>query len=359
MQRRVVVVGVVCALVVALGAGGWSAWQAWTRTSYEQAVAWLPKPTLRATYTDWADARALAHGTSIGPGSSDQQIAGFLNRAYDLDLTSTSALVDSTAAMNRIYGFSPLEAQWEMYGQSREGSVDVLRLRDSVDLADLERNLRGLGYTPPAQGAGTGGVWAGTTDLVTQIDPSLTPVMQNLVVLPDQHVVLLSDSAAYASAAASVVKGDEPGLDDVPGTTTLAQEAGQPATAVLFASDFACDALSMADADEQDQAQAKQLVAAAGGVNPLAGVVIAMHPDRSLVVGLHFESSDEASQDLRPRVRLASGDAPGQGGTFGERFHVKQAVADGNEIVMQLQPAARNLSLISDLTDGPLLFASC
>jgi hypothetical protein len=329
------------------------------RTSYEDAVSWLPKSTLRATYTDWASVRSLAGGRSLGSSSTTRDVSNFLSRADDLDLTSTSAVVDSTYAMNRLYGFSPLDAQWEMYGQSREGAVDVLRLDRSVDLDGVERNLRRLGYTPPADGAGTGGVWAGTTDLVAQIDPSLTPVMQNVVVLPEQRVVLLSDSDGYASSSAAVVTGDDPGLDEVAGTIALARVAGEPATAVLFASDFACDALSMAEADEEDQAQAKELISAAGGVRPLAGLVIAMHPDRSLVVGMHFESSDRAAEDLRPRVKLASGEAPGQGGTFGERFRVKEAVADGNEIVMQLQPAAKDLSLISDLTEGPLLFASC
>ena len=351
-------VSAVSALLVLLAGGAW--WGcAMHRTSYEQAVAWLPEPTLRAGWTDWASVRSLAGGTSLGSSSSSRQVSGFLNRAYDRDLTSTSAIVDSTYAMNKHYGFSALDVGWEMYGQSREGAVDVLRFGDSIDLDGVERNLRTLGYAPPSGGAGSGGVWAGSTDLVVQIDPALTPVMQNVVVLPEQHLVLLSDSAAYASKAASVVRGDAAGLDEVGGTVSLARAAGEPVTAVLFASDFACDALSMADADEEDQAQADELIAAAGGVNPLAGVVVAMHPHRSLVVGMHFEDSDRASEDLRPRLKLASGEAPGQGGTFGERFRVREAVADGDDIVMQLEPAAKDLSLVSDLTEGPLLFASC
>lgn len=359
MPRRVVVLAVAAAAVVVLAAGGWWAWRAAQSTSYEQAVAWMPKSTLRATYTDWTSVRSLADGGSLDSSSTTRDVSNFLSRAYDLDLTSTSAVVDSTYSMNRLYGFSPIDAEWEMYGQSREGAVDVMRFGDSVDLDGVERNLRRLGYTPPADGAGSGGVWAGTTDLVAQIDPSLTPVMQNVVVLPEQRIVLLSDSDGYASAAASVVTGDEAGLDEVDGTSALADAAGEPATAALFASDFACEALSMAGADEEDQAQADDLIAAAGGVSPLAGVVVAMHPDRSLVVGMHFEDSDQASEDLRPRVKLASGEAPGQGGTFGERFRIKEAASDGTEIVMQLEPAAKDLPLISDLTEGPLLFASC
>jgi hypothetical protein len=183
--------------------------------------------------------------------------------------------------------------------------------------------------------------------------------MQNVVVLPDEGVVLLSDNQAYASTAASVVTGDEEGLDSVEGVSSLAAAVDEPASAVLFASDFACEALSMSAADEEDQAVADDLISSAGGVSPVAGVVVAMQPDRSLVVGMHFEDSDQASDDLRPRVELASGDAVGQGGTFGERFRVVEAAADGNEIVMDLEPASDDLPLLSDLTQGPLLFASC
>ena len=359
MRRRVVLGGVACVVVVAVAVGGWFGWKALHRTSYEDAVALLPKSTLRATYTDWATVRDLARGSSLASASSSRDVANFVSRAYDLDLTSTSAVVDSTYAMNRRYGFSPLDAEWEIYGQSREGAVVVMRFGDGVDLDGVERNLRALGYAAPSGGAGSGGVWAGSADLVASIDPSLTPVMQNVVVLPDERLVLMSDNQAYASSSASVVAGSEPGLDEVDGVDALASEAGEPASAALFASDFACEGLSMGTTSEDDQAAADDLIREAGGVSPLAGVVVAMQPDRSLVVGMHFETSEQASDDLRPRVQLASGDAVGQGGTFGERFRVVEAAADGKEITMQLKPAGKDLPLLSDLTEGPLLFATC
>lgn len=359
MLRRVLVVSAVLVLVAVLVAGAWWGWRATQRTSYQQAVAWLPEATLRATYTDWAAVRALADGDSLGAGSSSAQVDGFLRRAYDLDLTGTSAVVESTYAMNRRYGFSPLDTAWEMFGQSREGQVVVLKLGDTVDLGGVERNLRRLGYTPPEGGSGSGGVWAGSADLVATIDGSLTPVMQNVVVLPEDGVVLLSDNQAYAAASGAVVGGSAAGLDEVAGTGPLASAAGSPVSAVLFAADFACEALGMGTADEDDRALAEELIASAGGVSPLAGAVFAQQPDRTLVVGLHFESSEQASDDLRPRVALATGEAPGQGGTFPERFRVEEAVADGTEIVMRLEPAADDVPLLGDLTQGPLLFASC
>lgn len=358
MHRRLVVV-VAALAVVALLVGGWFGWQAWQRTAYQDAVSVMPEATLRATYTDWSAVRSMADGEGLDASSSKRQVDRFLDRAYEQDLTSTSAVVGSTYAMHRRYGFSPLDAQWEMYGQSREGAVVAMKFGDSVDLAGVERHLRRLGYTAPSEGAGSGGVWTGSVDLVATIDSTLTAVFQNVAVLPEEGLVLLSDSAEYAESSAEVVRGDASSLEKVDGVSDLAANAGEPTTSVLFASDFACEALGMANASEEDQALAEDLIASAGGVSPVAGVVVAQQPDRSLLVGLHFESDDQASDDLRPRVELASGEAPGQGGTFAERFRVVEAVADDEQLVMDLQPRSGEEALLSDLTQGPLVFASC
>ena len=67
----------------------------------------MPAETLRATYTDWAAVRGLADGTDLGAASSTRDVGNFLERAYDQDLVSASAVADSTYAMNEQYGFSP------------------------------------------------------------------------------------------------------------------------------------------------------------------------------------------------------------------------------------------------------------
>ncbi|MGZ4502631.1 MAG: hypothetical protein ACXVW3_01990 [Nocardioidaceae bacterium] len=357
MTKRVVAIVVATALALALV--GVVVWRLLgSPSAYEQATAWLPKSTLRASYTDWSRVRTMARGTALGPASSRAAVGRFLNRAFDRDLTTASAVSDSTYALMHRYGFSPLDAEWESYGQSRQGSVDVMRLDDSVDMEGIENALRTVGYTPPAAGAGTGGTWTGSADLVAQISDSLSPVQQNLVVLPDQHVVLMSDSAAYASSAANVVRGSAPGVTDVDGVPDLVSSAKDPVAAILWASDFACADLSMGDAAAEDQRVATDLVRKAGGINPLSGLVMALQPDRTLAVGMHFESSDEASANLQPRVNLASGAAPGQGGSFPQRFRITSATADGQEISMVLRPRPRE-TLLSDIGRGPVLFATC
>jgi len=356
MRTRVVAV-VLAVLVVGAGL---LTWRLLTPASaFDQALSTLPKGTLRVTFTDWEFTRSAAHGESLGAGSSPADVSDFLTRAYDQDRTFTSGISDSTYVLAHRFGFSPLDAQWEALGQGREGQVDVLRVDDDVDLGGVENNLRTLGYTPPSGGSGTGGVWVGGADLVAQIDGSLTPVEQNVAVLPDQHLVLLSDSASYLQAAVSVAKGDGDSVRDTTGVDDLAGVADTPANAVLWASSFACEDLSMGTASEEDQRYGNQLVAKAGGINPLSGLVMAQQHDGSIDVGLWFDTSDEASANLQPRVNLASGDAPGQGGSFRDRFRVTDGQASGHTVTLRLAPRASADAVLSDLTTGPILFATC
>ena len=78
------------------------------------------------------------------------------------------------------------------------------------------------------------------------LDPDLTPVQQNVVVLPDQHLVLMSDSAAYVSAAAAGRQGvGRLAARRRRASTSLAEAADDPVAAVQWASTFACEDLAM------------------------------------------------------------------------------------------------------------------
>jgi hypothetical protein len=347
-------------VVVLVLLAGIVAWRVLDRSStYEQALRALPASTLRATYTDWAQTRREAGGGTLTAASPRARVQAFLDRAYDLDLTSGSGISGSTAVLAEQFGFSPLDADWEALGQSRRGQVDVLHLRDGVDMAGIERALRRLGYTPPRAGSGTGGTWVGSPELVSRISGDLTPVQQNLVVLPDDRLVLMSDDASYVSSSASVVTGSASSMLDDAGVASLAGTLEDPAAAVQWSSTFACEDLTMGAADAGEQEVADGLVADAGRISPLEGLVMAQRADRSLTVALHFGSSDQASRNLQPRVDLASGDAPGQGGSFRDRFRVTSGTASGDDVVLALRPVRRDAQVLSDISTGPVLFATC
>ena len=58
------------------------------------------------------------------------------------------------------------------------------------------------------------------------------------------------------------------------------------------------------------------------------------------------------------RAELASGPAPGQGGDFADRFTLGKVSADGTVVTMVLQPL-EGAFVLSDLSSGPVLFATC
>jgi hypothetical protein len=89
----------------------------------------------------------------------------------------------------------------------------------------------------------------------------------------------------------------------------------------------------------------------------LTGLVMAQGADRRITVAMEFESSEQASANLQPRVDLASGPAPGQGRSFTDRFQVLSGETDGPRVVLTLKP--RESAVLSDISQGPVLFATC
>ena len=139
------------------------------------------------------------------------------------------AIDESGPALQKYFGFSPGNAEWEAYAQSRQGAAMVLRLPDDVSADDVRGRLASAGFKRPAS---DGGVWRGGADLVSTLDPSISPELQYVVVL--DHLVVSSDSASYARKAAAVASGDGAALAGVDGVDTLSGGVEQPASATAL-----------------------------------------------------------------------------------------------------------------------------
>ena len=353
--RRALLAVLVLSLVAGLAFVGVVVWQRQHRTELDQALDAVPARSLRVAFTDWATVRARLKAR-LGNSPDKAAIETFMSRAYDSDFSAASSIDESAGALQENYGFGPATAQWEAYAQSRRGATMVLAPGDDADFDELADNLRDLGYTKPKD---ADGVWRGGADLVSQIDPTITPELQYVVLLADQGLVVTSDNAGYAAESAKAAAGDGPSLSDKDGIAALAQRLGEPANAMVWSGDFACDDLAMSRAASDDQARAEQLVRRAGGVSPLAGLAMGMEPDRTLRVVAHFEDSERARQNLRPRARLAVGEAVGRGGSFSDSFRLTDSRAVGGEVVLDLEPRERTGFVLSALYDGPVLFATC
>ncbi|MGN6252644.1 MAG: hypothetical protein ACTHNS_12595 [Marmoricola sp.] len=353
---RALAVVLVLVLVVVLALVGRAVWERSHRTTFARSLERVPAATRRLAFTDWAAVRAKL-GVRDDASPSPASVGRWLTRAYSQDLSAASSIDESARALQRYYGFSPGNARWEAYAQSRQGATMVLRLDDDVDFADLRDNLRRINYRAPAR---ADGVWRGGVDLVASLDGTLTPELQYVVLLADQHLVVSSDTAAYAALAGRVAAGHGAALSEHTDDRAVAASVPEPAAAILWAGDFACTDLAMSQAGADDQSLAQQLIGQAGKVSPLSGLVMALAPDRTLRVAEQFESGDQARANLRARATLAVGQAVGRGeATFADDLRLTGARTSGATVLLTMRPRSSGVYPLSSLYDGPVVFATC
>ncbi|WP_134766769.1 hypothetical protein [Nocardioides sp. 1609] len=318
------------------------------RTDLQSAVAMAPSDARRVVWTDWSGVRAEL-GLDLGAGSDEAEVEELLDAGFEADLTSASALGSSAVAMQRSFGFSPASLEWEMFAQAESGASLVMKLGDGVRTDDVADRLRALGYAEPDE---PDGLWSSDAAVVA-VTAEVTPELAFVALDADAGLVLASDSSvgvqnvldATADPAPPIPQGVVDALDE-------------PLSAVLLSGDEACSALAMANADPRDQQAGESLVSQAGEVDPVTGFAIALGADRAAEVVMSFETAEKARTNADTRAVLAVGPAPGQGGTFAERFAVDEVSADGTVVTIDLAPAADTM-LVSDLSSGPVLFATC
>ena len=354
-RRRRGLVALVVVVAVALVAAGLAWWSLRGPSSpYADALDTLGEDTLRSTFTDWSRVEEEVDVPDVEEARDTAAVDEFLGRAYDADLVTGSSQLDVIRGLALTFGYTPAQAEWEAYGQSREGAVDVLKMTDEVDFEEVARNLEEAGYDEPAE---DDGVWRGSGDLVVEFEQPMSTLQINVLLLADERMILTSDAVGYLEDTAAVIRGDAPSLRDVPGVDPLVGAVEQAVSAQMWARDFACEDLAMTQADAVDQAEGARLVEQAGGVHPLDGLVIARTGGDDATIAMWFDSEADADADLQPRTDLARGPAPGQGGDFGDRFAVEESRVDGRLVTMRIR--AESESLMGDLGQGPVLYAAC
>lgn len=317
----------------------------------ERAVAMAPADAVRFSWTDWAGVREeLALDPPADPSTRD--VEELLDAAFDADLSATTALGESAVTSQTALGFSPATLSWELFSQGEEGALVTMGLAEESDAALVEDRLRQAGFTPPEDATG---VWRGGPDVLATLG-QLSPELSFVAVDTEELVVRASDASAYLQRAVDT-DPPEPGQGVADAVGALA-DAGPPLAAAVYDSAVACESLAMASADGAAQEQARTLLAAAGPVNPLAGFGLGVQPGGDATAALAFETDDQARENADTRARLASGPAPGQGGDFADRFSLGTTAAEGRVVTMELEPT-EDARVLSDLSSGPVLFATC
>lgn len=353
MPRRVttvVVVVLAVALLAAAAVGTVRWWRDRGRTTFERAAAYAPADAERLSWTDWAAVRERV-GSGVDADSSAADVRTFLDDAFDDDLTSASALVQSAPVLQTRFGFSPASAEWELFSQSSRGAVVIVRLPERADVEAVADHLDQSGFEAPAA---DDGVWTGGETLLPGIGADLTPELQYVALDADERLVLTSDRADYLEQVVA-------DLGDGGASAALREvvaASGEPLSAAAYDGDRACRALAMGQADAGDRATAERLLAEAGDVDPVTAFAMSVQPGGGVRVVMGFADHDRAEVNADTRARLAAGPAPGQGGDFADRFAVRSATADGALVTLELAPRAGSY-VFSDLSNGPVLFATC
>jgi hypothetical protein len=339
-----VVAVVVVALVVVVGA---RAWRSAHRTELQRALALAPKDAARYSWTDWAGVRTALGVSGTGTGADGK----LLDQGYDADLTSGSSITTSVDTLRSAFGFTPATLSWELLTQSTTGAALLMRVGDDVSFGAIRAHLGSGGFTGPDKS----GVWDGTAVSGT----ADVPILQYALLDEDDHLVITSDNAAFLADVA-----DHLGEGSVPKPLSqVADEVDEPLSAEIYDGDYTCSHLAMANAGDTDEAQGEELIAQAGKVNPVLGFAMAREPGDGgkpgdVRVALAFADHDQAVTNATSRAKLAAGEAPGQGGSFSDRFRLGQVAAHGSVVRMDLRPIDDS-PVLSDLSTGPLLFATC
>ena len=349
MAKRLAV-GAAVVVVLAIVVAGLLWWRSMPDGELDRAASLAPTDAERLTWTDWSGIREEV-GSDVGSDASAADLRRFLDQAFEEDLSSTSALVTSAETLQAEFGFSPATLEWELFSQSARGAALLLRLPESADLEELRDGFEDLGYERPED---DDGVWRGGADLLPTISPELTPELQFLAVSDDDRLVLASDTADYL---ADVVEGLGDGAPDE--LDVVLEAAGEaPLTAVAYDGPYTCAELAMSQADAPDRRQAEALLSKAGEVSPVTGFLLAEQAGGDLRLAMGFETEDQARANADARAALLAGPAPGQGGDFGDRFEVGDVVAEGTIVRADLAPVEGEY-VLSDLSAGPVLFATC
>lgn len=339
-------------VVLLVAAGGVTWWRSSQGTDFARAVERAPAGTERLTWTDWHAVRAEL-GVDLDATSSAADVTAFLTDGFERDLTSTSALTLSSEALQTTFGFSPASLEWESFAQSPRGAVVMMQQPDAFDFDELAARLGDSGYDEPSSDTG---VWKGGPDVLASIADSLTPELQHFALLADQGLVLSSDNSDYLAKAVAAATGDDDA--GMAGVADVVSPSGSPVSAVVFTGGQVCTALAMSQSDDSEVEQGEELVRQAGDVSPLTGYAMSVQPGGDLSVVLGFETGDQARANADSRAALATGPAPGQGGDFADRFALSSATADGRTVTLALEPVPGQY-VLSDLSHGPVLFATC
>ncbi len=340
-------------LVVALTvAFGWwaAALRPDTRPALTSALDVLPARTTIVGFTDWA--RIRAH-VGLGDVDTRGERADLETRAAKRDLTTRSVLGRSVDEMHDGLGWSPADAEWEVYGQDPVGAAAVVRLDGSISFDDVRDGLEAAQYV-----RGDDGTW-GARDGTSRLPQILT----NVALVPRQRLVVMSDQARQIPGVLAVVDGRARSLAAGHDAADTARALAGSDSVLLQGGRLACQTTALAP-DAEVQRQAHTAVDRVGALEPyrfsgrgLTDRGGSGFSAQRVVFAMTFDSAVEASEQADVRARLTAGPFIGRSGPIDETLRLRSATTDAATVRLDF---AHDPDTVVFMTGtGPILFASC
>jgi len=202
MRLRAPLIALVALVTIAvLVTGGWAASRAQpdARTPLGSATELLAPNTRIASFTDWTKVREEIEPASFAEGANRE---AFMLRAHEQDLSYRSVLEDEAIDMRRVFGWSPLNIDWEIYGRANDGALLAARMGDNLSAATVEEHLQDAGYTEAA------GLWSTTVDNFASRATGQPSTLRNIAILGGDRLILGSDRVGYLEDAVARHRGN-------------------------------------------------------------------------------------------------------------------------------------------------------
>lgn len=346
------VVHVVSLLTMALAVSvGWhaSALRPDTRPALTSALDVLPASTTIVGFTDWGQIR-----DHLGLGDVDTrgERSTLTSEASKRDLATRSLIGRDVELMHHVLGWSAADADWEAFGQDRDGAASVIRLDRSISFDDVRGRLAAAGFVHKRE------TWTAGKHTTR-----LPEILANVALLPRERLLVVSDHVRQISGVLDAVAGRAPSLASGPTAAATAQALAGSDSVILQAGRLACGTTAVAN-DAELERQARAAVDRVGTLEPYRfsgrGIV-----DRGgsgfsaqrVVFAMTFGSSVEASRQADVRSRLSTGPFIGRDGPIDETLRLRSAGAD--EATVRLDFAHDPDTDVFMTGTGPVLFASC
>lgn len=326
-------------LLVALAAGQWfnGRVDADSRAPLASALDAMPVSVTAASVTHWARIRD-------GVGLEDAALR---------DLATRSVLATSTDQMQKLFGWSVADLEWEAFGQTATEAVIVARLSTSSLVDEVEDGLRSLGYQR------RGNVWTLNDAGRAQIGPKLAQALGSVAIVPRERLVVAASSVEGVKLALAPIEHGARSLLDRRPVAELAAALPDAEAVLVQSGSVACASAALQD-DPEVKAQAAAAVARAGElVRPkFAGRALSDDGHRQQIrFAAVFDSAPIAARQAKVRGALATGPFIGRSGEVEDSLRLKSATSAGVVSTLRFAVDPDRGAYLSG--EGPLLFAGC